>query len=76
MRILVCHNYYQFRGGEDQSFEQEVAMLRQRGHEVEIYTRHNDDIKSMSRTAIAQRRFGITTATSRYRRSYARSGLT
>ncbi len=45
MRILLCHNYYRYRGGEDQSFESEVAMLRQRGHKVVTYVRSNNDIK-------------------------------
>jgi len=54
MKILLCHNYYQQRGGEDQSFEQEAAMLRQHGHDVHLYTRHNDDIKGMSRGKLAR----------------------
>ena len=55
MKILLCHNYYQYRGGEDQSFEQEAAMLRQHGHQVQLYTRHNDDVKGMSRGALARK---------------------
>ena len=34
MRILVVHNYYQHRGGEDVVFEQEVQALRKE-HQVE-----------------------------------------
>lgn len=48
MKILLCHNYYQLRGGEDQCFEDEGALLESRGHEVLRYTRHNDDIPRMS----------------------------
>ncbi|MCA9241662.1 MAG: hypothetical protein KDA37_15735, partial [Planctomycetales bacterium] len=53
MRILACHNYYKIRGGEDQSFEDEVALLRSAGHEVETYTRHNDEVDQMSQLAAA-----------------------
>lgn len=35
MRILLVHNYYQQRGGEDGVFEQEVRMLREHGHTVD-----------------------------------------
>lgn len=48
LRILLCHNAYQLRGGEDSVFEAEVALLREHGHEVEVFQRHNDALKSMS----------------------------
>ncbi len=48
MRILVVHNYYQRRGGEDESTDQEVHLLRKYGHQVKLYSRHNDEIKSFS----------------------------
>lgn len=48
MRILIVHNYTQQRGGADESTEQEVALLRRYGHEVELFTRHNDEIKEYS----------------------------
>jgi len=35
MNILMLHNSYQFRGGEDESFESEVRMLTDAGHHVE-----------------------------------------
>ena len=35
MNILMLHNSYQFRGGEDESFESEMLMLRDAGHFVE-----------------------------------------
>lgn len=47
-RILMVHNYYQQWGGEDASTEQEVDLLRKHGHEVLLYSRHNDEIKSYS----------------------------
>jgi glycosyltransferase involved in cell wall biosynthesis len=53
MRILVAHNAYQHRGGEDAVVDAEVALLRSYGHEVEIYQRHNDALNHMSRAAAA-----------------------
>jgi glycosyltransferase involved in cell wall biosynthesis len=44
MRILYCHNYYRHRGGEDISFETDVEMLRDAGHEVIIYTKSNAEL--------------------------------
>ena len=44
MRVLMLHNYYQIRGGEDESAEQDAALLRAHGHDVLFRTRHNDEI--------------------------------
>ncbi len=44
----MVHNYHQFRGGDDEAAEQDVQMLQQQGHSVELYFRHNDDIKDFS----------------------------
>jgi len=53
MKILLCHNYYQQPGGEDQVFGDEGALLESRGHEVIRYTKHNDAIERMNRLALA-----------------------
>lgn len=53
-RILVVHNAYQQRGGEDAVVEAEVDLLRQHGHDVACYTRHNDEVGTMSRVALAR----------------------
>lgn len=53
MRILKVHNYYQQPGGEDQSFAAEVELLQIHNHQVFCFTRHNDEIKSMSNISIA-----------------------
>ena len=45
MKILVVHNYYQQRGGEDVVFELEIEMLRARGHQVTTYFLRNDEIR-------------------------------
>lgn len=47
LRVLVAHNAYQHRGGEDGVVEAEVSLLRDRGHAVEVYTRHNDELRDM-----------------------------
>lgn len=53
MKILVAHNAYQQRGGEDAVVEAEVALLRANGHQVELYNLHNDALKQMPRAAAA-----------------------
>ena len=55
MRIVVAHNSYQQRGGEDGCVAAEVAMLRSHGHEVIQYTISNDEIDSMPRLTLAAR---------------------
>lgn len=53
MRILICHNYYQQRGGEDNIFAAEAEMLRCQGHEVNTFTVHNDAVNKMSKARLA-----------------------
>ena len=48
MRILMAHNTYQQRGGEDISTEQDVALLQSHGHEVQTYIRNNEEIRHYS----------------------------
>lgn len=48
MKILLCHTYYQQRGGEDESFSAEARLLEDRGHDVIRYTLHNDALSAMS----------------------------
>lgn len=45
-KVLIVHNYYQIPGGEDTVVENEKKLLEENGHEVVLYTRHNDEIKS------------------------------
>jgi glycosyltransferase involved in cell wall biosynthesis len=53
MKILLVHNFYQQRGGEDVVFESEANMLKERGHEVVQYSIHNDDIEGWGKKAAA-----------------------
>lgn len=46
MKILMAHNYYQHRGGEDISFTHDAALLEAHGHRVIRVTRDNRDISA------------------------------
>ncbi len=48
MKVLLAHNYYGSAApsGENQVFEAERELLRQRGHAVETFTRHSGEIRS------------------------------
>jgi glycosyltransferase involved in cell wall biosynthesis len=49
----MLHNSYQYRGGEDESFESEVRMLRDEGHHVETIIINNAQIESTSKIQVA-----------------------
>jgi glycosyltransferase involved in cell wall biosynthesis len=53
MRVLVAHNAYQLRGGEDAVVRSEVELLQSHGHEVRLYSRHNDEIPAQGRLRTA-----------------------
>jgi len=55
MKVLVAHNAYQQRGGEDSVVDDEVALLRSRGAEVALMQLHNDEIAGMGKLALAGR---------------------
>ncbi len=57
MKVLFCHNYYRVRGGEDVSFEADVQMLRDYGHEVITFTRDNSALAGVSRLRTARQTF-------------------
>lgn len=46
MNILLIHNKYKLRGGEDLVFESEDQLLAQHGHSVETLLFSNDQIKT------------------------------
>jgi glycosyltransferase involved in cell wall biosynthesis len=48
MKIVLVHNEYQQRGGEDVVFEQEKRILTRAGHDVVTYCRSNDEIEELS----------------------------
>lgn len=53
LRILFVHNSYQQRGGEDSVVDDEIRLLREHGHEVELYQRDSHDIESIGKLAMA-----------------------
>jgi glycosyltransferase involved in cell wall biosynthesis len=53
LRVLVTHNRYQLRGGEDSVCESEVDLLRQHGHEVEMFERSNTELNGGSKLSAA-----------------------
>jgi glycosyltransferase involved in cell wall biosynthesis len=48
MKILLVHNEYQQRGGEDVVFDQEFQLLKRGGHDVIAYRRSNWEVESYS----------------------------
>jgi glycosyltransferase involved in cell wall biosynthesis len=54
MKILMCHVRYQIRGGEDESMDAGVALLRAAGHEVDVLEDDNRRISTMSKLALAR----------------------
>lgn len=53
MRVLLVHNAYQQRGGEDAVVQAEHDLLADHGHDVRLFGRHNDDISAMGRAGLA-----------------------
>lgn len=45
-RVLVVHNRYLHRGGEDVVVDAEVALLRAHGHEVELFERSSEQLSA------------------------------
>ena len=52
MRIIVAHNNYMHRGGEDVVVESELALLRAHGHELIEYRRDNAEIAGINKSAL------------------------
>lgn len=52
MRILSVHNRYQIRGGEDECHEAEVQLLKERGHQVDVYEESNDRVAALSKVQL------------------------
>lgn len=45
-RVLVVHNRYLHRGGEDVVVDSEIALLRAQGHEVELFERSSEQLSA------------------------------
>ena len=48
MRILSIHNRYLQRGGEEESYELEAQILREKGHQVDLYEDTNARLNKLS----------------------------
>jgi glycosyltransferase involved in cell wall biosynthesis len=55
MQIMVIHNHYQIRGGEDESYQSEIRVLHEAGHQVVPFTEHNDRVSSIGNVQTAMR---------------------
>jgi glycosyltransferase involved in cell wall biosynthesis len=51
LRVLVVHNRYRQRGGEDAVAEAEAALLERHGHAVEVYLRDNRELDGVGALA-------------------------
>ena len=51
-RILIVHNSYLQRGGEDGVVESEAELLQHHGHQVRLYARSNAEIVHSSKPAV------------------------
>ncbi|TAM37174.1 glycosyltransferase family 1 protein [bacterium] len=47
MKILIVHNHYLEKGGEDQVVSAEVSLLEEHGHKVIIYEKSNEYLKKL-----------------------------
>lgn len=48
MQILSIHNRYLQRGGEEESYELEAQILKEQGHEVDVYEESNFTLEQLS----------------------------
>lgn len=48
MRIICAHNFYLQPGGEDTAYKMQVELLREQGHQVFVYERHNRELETLS----------------------------
>ena len=55
MRILICHNFYQQPGGEDEVFRSETALLKDAGHDVATLEVRNDEVSEIGKLGLARR---------------------
>jgi glycosyltransferase involved in cell wall biosynthesis len=52
-RILLAHNRYIYRGGEDSVVDDELALLQSRGHAVRLFLEDNRHLREQNSAAIA-----------------------
>lgn len=67
MRVLVVHESYQQRGGEDAVAAAEAEQLELHGHTVLRYSRHNDELKGQGPLRIMRAGIDTVWATKSFR---------
>jgi glycosyltransferase involved in cell wall biosynthesis len=55
VKVLLVHNYYSWRGGEDECFDAEIKLLSSRGIQVLTYTQHSSSIDTSRGVNLAMR---------------------
>jgi glycosyltransferase involved in cell wall biosynthesis len=53
MRVLMLHNRYLDSGGEDWAVADDMALLKEHGHEVELLERSNQEVEQIGRARTA-----------------------
>lgn len=71
MKVLIVHNTYQQRGGEDVVVEAESALLVSHGHEVRMFSRSNSDIDAAPPALLGMRAMWSAPAASAVRAAIA-----
>jgi glycosyltransferase involved in cell wall biosynthesis len=61
LRLLVVHNRYRERGGEDVAVEQDVELFRSRGHEVALFERDNAEIRQSDLSLLGRTMWSLPT---------------
>ncbi|MCK5567052.1 MAG: glycosyltransferase family 4 protein [Actinomycetia bacterium] len=49
MKILLIHNYYRHRGGEDIAFDNQKEMLSREGIDIEVYSKSSKSLNNIFR---------------------------
>jgi len=68
MKILLCHNYYQNKGGEGQTVFKEKEVLESKGHRVILFSKDNQEINNYEFTQKAKLCYEIVFSRSTYKK--------
>lgn len=53
LRVLIVHNEYRYRSGEEQAVSNDRALLEARGHQVDLYLRRYEEISGVRSASLA-----------------------
>ncbi|MBM4401208.1 MAG: glycosyltransferase, partial [Crenarchaeota archaeon] len=71
MKILLAHNHYIQRGGEDTAYHAEKEILQSRGHRIIEYKDHNARIREMGRIQLGLNTLFSVSSRTRLRKTLA-----